>query len=307
MITNTKLFPYHLDRDVNKIYFDAYLSTPSEFDRVAKIETAPAGNHYTEAELSPLGALRGIDEGGAVTFDFPVEGHKKTIYYNKYGLAFQITEEMAKDDLTSNFRGMPAKLGKSAALKREVEFWSLFNSGFDSETAWDGQYVFDTDHTTLKSGDTIKNEPDSNGSLSETTLQAAFEYFDGVGYGVKDEAGNPVLVRPKYLVVPSKLRWTANQLMKNMMNIGSANRDLNTVAPGNGIVDDYELIVSRWLTSDTAWFLLSDDHDFRFYWKDQAHMDSTDDWFTDSALFKVKMRFACFVMDYKGAYGNAGA
>lgn len=306
MITNTKVFPNHLDRDVSKIFFDQYLGTPSEYDRIAKVGQAPAGNHHTEAELSPLGNLRSIGEGEGVTFDFPVEGHKKTVYYEKFGLAFQITEEMLEDDLTGNFKGMPSKLGKAANMKREVEFWSLFNNGFDSETSWDGQYIFDTDHTTLKSGDTIDNDGTA-ASLSETSLQAAFEYFDGVGDGVKDEAGNPVLMTPKYLVVPSELRWTANQLMKNTMNIGSANRDLNTVSPSNDMVNPYELIVSRWLTDSNAWFLLAEEHDFRFWWKKQATIDSTDDWFTGNALFKVTMRFLPFVMDYKGAYGNEGA
>jgi len=307
MITNRKIFGNHLDRDVGNIFFDDYADYPSEFDRVAKVGQAPAGNHWTEAELSPLGKLREIPEGGGITFDFPVEGHKKTVYYNKYGLGFQITKEMYTDDLTGNFKKMPSKLAKSAGLKREVEFWSLFNNGFDSETSWDSQYIFDTDHTTLKSGDTIKNEPDTASSLSETSLQAAFEYYDGVGNGLVDEAGNPLNMQPKYLIVPSKLRWTANQLMKNTMNIGSANRDLNTVNASNDMVNPYELIISRWLTSDTAWFLLSDEHDFRFWWKEQAEMSSQDDFYTDSALFKVVMRFACFAMDYKGAYGNEGS
>src|SRR6056297_1835251 len=104
MITNRKIFGNHLDRDVGNIFFDDYADYPSEFDRVAKVGQAPAGNHWTEAELSPLGKLREIPEGGGITFDFPVEGHKKTVYYNKYGLGFQITKEMYTDDLTGNFK-----------------------------------------------------------------------------------------------------------------------------------------------------------------------------------------------------------
>lgn len=319
MITNTKIFGNHLDRDVNKIFFDEYADYPSQFDKIAKIENAPGGNHYTESELSPLGQLRQIDEGDGVTFDFPVEGHKKTIYYTKFGLGFQITEEMMEDDLTGNFRKMPNKLAKSAALKREVEFWDLFNSGFDgTHTGWDGQAIFDdsTDgggHTTLKSGDVVNNQPNTASSLSETSLQTAFEYFDGIDpagqgeNGAVDQAGNPVVFQPKYLVVAPSNRWMANRLLSQTYNVSSANRDILTTNPENGMVQPYQVIVSRWLTSDSAWFFLPAEHDFRFLWKKQPALDSKDDFFTGNALFKTIMRFATFVMDPIPAYGNVGA
>lgn len=322
MISNTKLFGNHLDRDVNRIFFDEYTDYPSQFDRIAKVQNAPPGNHYTESELSPLGALREITEGDGVTFDYPIEGHKKTIYYSKFGLGFQITEEMMDDDLTSNFRNMPNKLAKSAAIKREVEFWDLFNSGFTDggeHTAWDGEPIFansndaEEGHVTLKSGDIINNEPNTASSLSETSLQVAFEYFDGLdpdggsNSGAVDQAGNPTIMNPRYLIVPPELRWTAHKVLNQEYNLASANRDMLTTNPANGAVEPYQIIVSRWLTDTNAWFLLSDEHDFRFLWKKQPMLDSKDDFFTGNALFKVIMRFACFVMDPIGAYGNAGA
>lgn len=302
-ITNTTAFGNHLDRDINDIFFDGYTNAPVEYDKIAKVVSAPAGNHYTEAELSPLGDLREIPEGTGIEFDFPVEGHKKTIYYTKYGLGFQITEEMFKDDLTGNFKQMPAKLSKSAAVKQDVEFFDLFNNGFATHTAWDGEYVFDTDHETLKSGHTIANEPSTASSLSDTSLQAAFEYYDTL----VDEAGNPLNIRPNKLIVPTELKYTALRLRANTGVLGSANNDLNIVGVDNDFVDNYSIHVSRYLTSSTAWFLLSDEHDFRFFWKDRARLESADDFYTGNALFKVVLRFACFVMDYKGSWGNPGA
>jgi hypothetical protein len=301
-ITNTKVFGKHLDGDISSIFFDEYAIAASEFDKVAKVSNAPAGNHLTEAELSPLGALKEIPEGTGVTFDLPEEGHEKTVYYTKYGLGFQITQEMMKDDLTGNFKKMPSKLAKSAAYKRETVFWNLFNTAFTAATAWDGQYVFDTDHVTMKGGNTIANKPATAGSLSETTLQAAFEYFDTL----VDEAGMPLdFDGPKVLVVPTQQRYTAYKLMDTLQKVGSMNNDLNVMAPGNNYVS-YTLHVSRYLTSSSAWFLLSPMHDFRFIWKEDAAMESSDDFYTGNALFKVVMRFAVAVFDYKGAYGNAG-
>jgi phage major head subunit gpT-like protein len=303
-ITNTTVYGNHLDRDVNDIFFDDYEVYRREYPSIAKMENAPAGNHYTESEISPLGALREIPEGNGIYFDIPVEGHKKVVYYTKYGLGFQITEEMMKDDLFGNFKKMPKKLAKSAALKPDAVFWDLFNNGFGTHTAWDSQYVFDTDHSTLKSGTTIANEPATAGTLSETTLQAAYEYFDAI----IDEAGFPIQMTPFLVVVPTELRWTAGKLLQTEFQVGSANNDVNTVNPGNNIVPSgWNYFVSRYLTSTTAWFLLAKEHDFRILWKDNTRLESADDFYTGNALFKVVQRYAVFVMDYKGAYGNEGA
>lgn len=301
-IHNTGLFGNHLDRDVNDIFFDEYMTHVGEYNQIAKISQAPAGNHYTESELSGLGHLREIDEGDAVEFDTMVEGHKKTVYYTEFGLGAQITKHMYRDDLTGNFKKIPRALAKSAAQKPEVEFFDLFNSGFDTHTAWDGEYIFDTDHSTLKSGETISNDPTAS-SLSETTLQAAFEYFENL----VDEAGMPLDFTPSILLVPTELMWTAYQLHGSPKVLGSANNDPNTVFPQFPAVPGWRVHVSKYLTDTNAWFLIAEEHQAYFLWKDQIALTSADDFYTDSALFKVTERFATFVMDYKGLYGNAGA
>ena len=300
-IANTNIFGNHLDKDINRIFFDEYNGLSTEYDKIFKVEDAPPGNHYTEAELTPLGSLRTINQGGGVTFDDPVEGHKKTVYYTKYGLGFQITQEMIKDDLTGNFKRMPMKLAKSARDKIEVEAFDLFNNGFSAtyHTCWDAGAIF-TSHTTLKSGDTIDNDPTAS-SLTETTLMAAFEYFDTL----VDEAGYPMLVRPKTLLVPTELRAQAERLLRTTGVVGSVNNDINLVGP-SGIFNP-GLMVGHYLTDTNAWFVLSDISDFRLMFKERASMESSDDFFTGNALFKAIMRFTAFCMDYKGSYGNEGA
>ena len=304
MIANTRIFGKHFDRDINKIFFDNYIPYETEYDKLVSPQKAPAGNHYTEAELSPLGALQEIPEGNAITFDLPVEGHEKTIYYTQYGLGFQITKQMLRDDLFGNFKKMPAKLAKSAAYKRETEFFELYNTAFVAtyHTAWDGLALCSSSHATLKSIDTIDNEGTA-AALSETTLQAAFEYYDNL----KDEAGMPINMTPWKLVTSVSNRWLVGRLQKQQYNIGSGNRDLLTTNAANGFVNSWEPHLSRHFVDGNRWFLVAKEHDMRFYWKEEAQMESADDFYTSNALFKVIMEFACFSMDYKGVYGNSGA
>ena len=302
-IANTGAFGNSLDGDMNKIFFDEYEPYKRDYESIAVISTAPPGNHYQESELSGFGHLVLKDEGDAITFDIPEQGNAKTIYYTSYAKGFQITQEMYKDDLFKNFQKLPQKLAKSAAVKPDVVFFdTIFNNGFSSTTSSDGANIFDTVHTQLKTGAANRsNEPSSGSSLSETSLRAAWEHY----WDLEDEAGLPITLTPDIMAIPPELTWVAEQLRQSGLITGSANNDINVVNPSNGVVQ-WKPFVSRFLTDANAWFLLAKERDCRLYWKENAEMESGDDFYTGNALFKVTMRFSVFAMDWKGMYGNPG-
>src|SRR4030042_497216 len=175
-LANSLVFPKHFDRNIAKILFDQGQELPTEYDKIFKIEDAPAGRDYTEAELSDLGELLAIIEGRGVEYDTPVEGNEKTRYYSKFGRGFQITEELYADDLFGNFKKLPKALAKSARNKLETVAWDVLNNGFSTSLGWDGLALFADHHATLRSATTIDNKVASD--LSTTSLQAAFDYFD---------------------------------------------------------------------------------------------------------------------------------
>ena len=319
---NRASYANQFDKEIAKMVYGKYADYPKEFDKIAKIANFPAGKTYTEAEISGLGQLRAMGEGEAISYDVPAEGHKKSISTVKFGLGFQRTEEMSADELFAMSGKMAASLAKSAAYAAEQNFFNLFNNGFVTtyHTAWDGKAVFADDHATLKSGTVINNKAAVD--LSQSTLEAAFEYFDNL----VDEAGMPLLIKPKTLLIPTELKWVANDLLKatgriwdytsrnvGSVTIGSAtaapsgSEMLNGVNPANGVVDSWNIFVSRYITDSTSWFLLSDEHDARFYWKKKPTMSSSNDFDTDNMMYKLVMRFATAVFDYKAMYGSSGA
>lgn len=310
-LVNTKIYPNHLNRDFQKIFFDSYREYPAEFTKIAKVESqvGKGGDHIREGELSGLGSFVEIPEGHAVTFDEPVEGHSKILHYSKYGLGCQVTEEMYEDDLTGNFARLPTKLAKSGRMKNDLDYFALFNGAFATYTSWDDQYICDNDHKTLKTGETISNDGSSGTgvSLSETGLQGAFEYYDTL----VDEAGFPLIMEGPYtLLVPVELRWMVAKLAKNEGKLGVFDNDINTVRPGNingpqGMPNSWTPFISRWLTDSDNWFLLARNHDVRFIWKRQMRLQSSDDFATGSRLFKATMRYGVGCFDYKGVYGSA--
>ena len=302
-IVNTAKFPNELDKAIDRTFKDALANTESEYEKVAKSEAALPGESIVESEISGLGSLEELAEGGRVIYDTPEEGHKVSRGYTEFGLGYQVTNRMLQDQVHDKILQMPAALGEAAIQKINTEFFDLFNSGFDTHTAWDGEYIFDTDHTTLKSGDTIANTPAAGSDLSETTLQAAFEYFDTL----KTESGYPMYLTPQTLLVPVDERWTAMKLMSGDRVLGSNNNDYLTTNPTYGMVPGWKVMVSRYLTDSDAWFMLSDKHDFRLVFKEKPTQNSADDFDTRSRLYQVITRFAKFCNQYKGAYGNPGA
>ena len=313
-VSNTRVYPKHMDRDLDAIFFENYAGEASLYDKICygssphgpRIRNIPAGSggKFKEAQLSGLGELSQIEEGNPVGFDSPTEGNEMELKPTKYGLGFQVTEEMIKDDVQQNFRRMPQMLAKSAAYKRETVFWDLFNNGFATHKAWDDNYIFiSSTRKTLKSLDTNYNRPSTDVALGETGLQAGFEYYDGL----YNAAGIPISGGSNFiLVVPKEDRWTAMELWKDEGTHLSANRNINTLDPTN-MTETWRPLISRHLTSTTAWFLLSMDlHDFRFMWWDPIKMESADDFATGNALFKVLMRFGVACFDPTGCYGTTG-
>lgn len=307
-VAMTGKFPKHLDRDIDKIFTNTYARYPKQYTGVAKVSSFPKGNHLTEAEVSGLGGMRRLGEGQGVDFDLPEEGHEKTVYPIKFGLGFQVTEEMVEDEVHPNISKMAQALGISANHTLELRFWDLFNSGSTVHKSWDGQFVFSDSHTTLKSGDTIDNKV--NTALSETALQAAFDYFDTL----VDESGFPIFSPLKYLLVPTKLRWLAERLarQKGGITAGSDTAELSgndmTTNPSNGYVDSWEVKTIRYLDAayggdDNDWFAASPEHDMRLIWKRKIRMESGDDFHTGNRLYKATMRFETAAFGYKGVYG----
>jgi len=319
---NRSAFPYQYDREIAKMFYGNYADLPTEWDRIAKVETFPKGRYLSNAELSPLGALQRMGEGTEIMFDTPAEGHKKTVEPVKFGLGFQVTEEAQEDDLLGQVGKLPQSLSRSANYCIEQNFANLFNNGFSTELAWDGVAVFANSHATMKSpAVTINNYAAAD--LSQTSLEAAFDYFDGL----VDEAGFPLMAKPDKLLIPTELKWVANDLLKSTgrvwdytsrasgyTTVGAGDSIspvpgplLNGTHPANGLVDAWSVEVNHYLTDADAWFLLGKDHGFTFYWKKKPTMSSSDSFGTGSRLYKVVTRFAATVWDYKMSYGSVGA
>ena len=119
-----------------------------------------------------------------------------------------------------------------------------------------------------------------------------------------DDRGLLLAIKPKLLVVPPELKWTARELLGSKQKPYTADNEMNAF-----LDDDLTYFVWHYLTDDDAWFLLGDkeDHELNFFWRRKLDTEGDVDFDTGDLKFKAGMRFSVKWSDWRGAYGSPGA
>jgi len=297
-------FSQLISRDYTRVAYKSYAKFKPLYTIVAKMDTAD-GNYIKEGEVAGFGKFPEKGEGQAVDFQIPKQGNDKTQYFTEFELGFQITLVMWEDDLVGIMRRMPKELSKAAHWTREGEYWGLLNSGFVTtyNVALAGKELCSAIHTNIDGADegyTTFSNLASAGSLSLASLQTGLDYFKKL----KDDKGQPINERAKWLIIPPDLEWKAQELLLSPYKPGTGDNDINTVAASR---TGLQYLVVPYLDSTTAWFLLAAAHDLRFIWRRRYKFYSWDDNNSGNAIFKGSMRLAATFFDPRLCYGNAGA
>lgn len=287
-----------LTPEYSDVFFDEYVRQPEEYSKVANVTNA--STHFIkEGDMIGLGAMQEMHENQAIPFERFEEGNNKTVYFTNFGLGIQVSRNMYRDDLTGHMKKSMGELGKSAAYTRELKFWDLLNSGEDAaaRVGLDGEPLFDNAHPVEGvAGETLDNLV--SGSLSKTTLETAVERFEGL----VNEKNIPIIYQPKLLIIPYQQKWIAKELLESALDPESANNAINPLQ-GEGL----RYMVSHYLTDSNACYLVADNHDLRFIWRDPAEFEGTDDFNTSAALFKGTMRFQTTFFHWRGVVKITGS
>lgn len=286
------------DESFDKIYFDNFTRASPEWSKLAKVESI---NEYSvkEGKGSTFGAHRTWTEGSSITYDTIAQGPSKEITFSDYALGFQVTRKMSREDKTGTLKQIPAELSKSSVYTLETLFWDLLNSGFVTtyHTGIDSYALFSASHPRMDGG-TWSNL--GTGALSETTLEAAVLSFRKL---VNDKnIPIPGAYVPKILVIPPELEKKAQRLLLSELRPGTMDNDINVLK-----LDKLSYMVCSFLTSTTAWFLLSQNHDLRHLWRVNVAFESADDFHTKNGLFSSTFACADEFVEARGCYGSSGA
>jgi hypothetical protein len=259
---------------------------------------------YTALPIIELGPLAVKTEGQSPVFDQAFEGIPTTFLYQTFALAYKITEEAELEDALSLIKRLPGMLAYSEQITKDLLFWQLFNLAFTAGVnGSDGVPLVSAAHPLGVSGQTFSNSGALT-ALSPESLQAAFISF----HTMLSDRTNPMYKTPKHLVIPPQLQKIAEEILGSQYYPYSGENRKNVVERS------VTPLVSRYLTSPTAWFVLAgkgdiegDSHSLVTGFKWQNRQRTWTDEATGNMNHRTSFRTTFGFLNWRGFWGSQGS
>lgn len=289
--TTTATFSYLLGSSMNKRLLKDYQAWPAEWQKFCTITPIRDFKQQTRVRLGAFGSLPTVAEDTAYT-SVSLTDTAATYVPSKRGNLVTVSREAIINDDLFAIKQIPTKLAVAAAYTLAEFVYGFLSS---NPTIFDGSALF------------TSGAPHSNlGSSALST--AAMQTGVTAMREQTNMAGKRIGLRPRYLVVPPELEWSAMVVTKSAGVPGSANNDIN---PMMGYVTP---IVSPQLSSSTQWFMVADPAvidtiEIGFVGGQVNPMLFVQDmpllglvFQNDAISFKIRHEFGGAVTDFRGIY-----
>jgi len=278
-----------------------YEQIPSQYDKIFTKHESKMALERT-AEMRFLGLAQLKSEGGQTSFD---NGAGERYVYNQehteIGLGYAITRKAIDDNLYKT-QFMPSNLGLMESFQQTKEIYgaNILNTAttYNASIGGDGVALCATNHPI--DGGTVANRPSTDLDLNESSLLAS---MIAVRTNFKDQAGLKVFARARKLIVPPQLEPVAIRLTKTELRPGTADNDVNAImSTAGGLPEGY--MVNDFLTSQYAWFLLTNIDGLSYMERVKFETDMQVDFVTDNLLVKGYERYSFGYYNWRSIYGS---
>ena len=269
----------------------------------AEIYTAENSDRAFEEEvmLSGFANAQVKAEGAGVSFDEAQETFTARYTHETVALAFAITEEAIEDNLYDRLASRYTKaLARSMSNAKQVKAVEPLINGFGTFKTGDGVALFSGSHPTVAG--TFSNTLATAADLNETSLEQSMIDIAAM----TDERGLRVAARGVKMVIPSKLQFTAERLMKSQGRTGTADNDINAIVSMGMVPQGYR--VNNYLTDDDAFYILSDvPNGMKMFNRGPLTTAMEGDFDTGNVRYKARERYSFGVSDPRGIFASPGA
>jgi hypothetical protein len=225
----------------SKILLDAFANVAGTWRSIAKIESNPDFKPAKRYRFTARGKLEEVAPDGKLKHVYLSEAEHDS-ELSTYGAIVQLSrKDIINDDLQA-FAQLPQQFGRLAGIKLEKSLFELLLSNPST--------FFGSGNSNYAEG--------SGTALSITSLTQAETLF----MNQVDANGDPILVRPKTLLVPSTLAGTARVLCNSTQVVTGAS---STLPANNPHAGNFEPVSTPWLEktsitgySAAAWYLFAD-------------------------------------------------
>jgi hypothetical protein len=151
-------------------------------------------------------------------------------------------------------------------------------------------------------GGNNRNQPSTAADLNETSLEQAV--IDIAAF--VDERGLLIAARPRKLIVPPALMFTATRLLQTDFRTGTADNDINAIKSNGSIPEGFA--VNHYLTDSDAFFIITDvPNGMKHFVRTPMATGMDGDFNTGNVRYKARERYSFGVSDPLGIYGSTGA
>ena len=278
-----------------------YEQIPSQYDKIFTKHESRMALERT-AEMRYLGLAQLKTEGGQTAFDNAAgERYVYNQEHTEIALGYAITRKAIDDNLYKT-QFQPSNLGLIESFNQTKEIYgaNVINTSttYNASVGGDGVALVATNHPI--DGGTVANRPATDVELNEATLLAG---MIAVRTAFKDQAGLKVFARARKLLVPPQLEPVAIRLTKTELRPGTADNDVNAIiSTSGGLPEGY--MTNDFLTSATAWFLLTNIDGLSYMERVKFETDMQVDFVTDNLLVKGYERYSFGYYNWRSLWGS---
>ena len=278
-----------------------YEQIPSQYDKIFTKHDSKMALERT-AEMRYLGLAQLKTEGGQTSFDNSAgERYVYNQEHTEIALGYAITRKAIDDNLYKT-QFHPSNLGLIESFQQTKEIYgaNVLNTAttYNAAIGGDGKALCATDHPI--DGGTVANTPTVQVDLNEGTL---LNGMISIRTNFKDQAGLKVFARGRKLIVPPQLEPVAIRLTKTELRPGTADNDVNAIlTTAGGLPEGY--MVNDFLTSASAWFLLTNIDGLSYMERVSFETDMQVDFVTDNLLVKGYERYSFAYYNFRAIYGS---
>lgn len=294
-------------KSVSRAYVTEYIGLgykekPDMVPMIAQVKVADQA--VMEVTLaSGLGTMYITSEGSPNIYDNGSQMRTQQYVPSSYRLGFSITSDLIDDGKGINLVSeMSKELGNSYRESRVIAMHDVYNGAFTTIKSADNATLIGGSHAT--SAATLSNVLATPAVLSEGSLeQSMIEMHSGVAINDRGIRKN---VMSQTLIVPKESEYEANRILYSDLRVGTTDNDLNAMKrlgrfPGG-------LVVSPYLTSTTAFYILTDESsNGPTMWDRKGVEYSNDvDFDTDTQKYKIHARFMAACPEWRAVFGTPG-
>jgi hypothetical protein len=287
---------------LNALFGMEYARYGEEHKEIYETETSER-SFEEETKLSGFSAAPVKNEGSAIAYDNAQEAWSTRYTHETIALGFSITEEAIEDNLYDSLSARYTKsLARAMAYTKQVKAAAVLNNGFSaSYPGGDGVSLFNAAHP-LISGGVNSNTPSTQADLNETSLEAAVIQIAAW----TDERGLLIAAKPKKLIVPPALMFTAKRLLDTELRVATADNDINALKQMGAIPEGYT--VNHFLTDTNGWFLTTDvPNGLKHFVRTPLQNSMDGDFDTGNVRYKARERYSFGWSDPLGMWGSSGS